>query len=88
MPVNPGDVATAPNGVRAMTDWTDGFISMKEVLRLTGLARATIDRLRRRGLFPRSFALTGATRGKVGFLRSEVMEWIGSRPIRPLTPLT
>lgn len=63
------------------------FYSMKEVMKLTGLARATIDRLRRRGLFPSSFELTGAVRGKIGFLAPEIWEWMASRRKRTLRPL-
>lgn len=63
------------------------FLSMKEVLKLIGLSRAHVDRLRRQRLFPDSFELTGAPRGKIGFLRSEILEWISTRRRRTLTPL-
>ena len=63
------------------------FLSMKEVLTLVGLSRAHVDRLRRQGLFPDSFSLTGAPRGKVGFIRSEMLDWISNRSKRILRPL-
>lgn len=62
------------------------FISMKETLPLVSLSRATIDRLRRAGEFPDSFELTGAARGKIGFLLSEVHAWMANRRKRILTP--
>ena len=63
------------------------FLSMKEVLKLVGLGRAHVDRLRRQGLFPDSYELTGAPRGKIGFLRHEVLEWLKNRRKRVLRPL-
>ena len=63
------------------------FTSMKEVLKFIGLSRAHVDRMRRKGDFPTSFELTGAPNGKVGFLRSEVLDWVSSRRRRTLTPL-
>lgn len=62
------------------------FVSKKEACKLIGLSVAQVDRLRRDGLFPDSYELTGAVNGKVGFLRCEILDWCASRRKRILTP--
>lgn len=63
------------------------FVSKKEACRLIGLSPAQVDRLRRDRKFPDSFELTGAQNGKVGFLRSEILDWCRNRQKRTLRPL-
>jgi len=63
------------------------FVSKKEACKLIGLSPAHVDRLRRSGGFPDSFELTGAPNGKIGFLRSDILEWCASRRKRTLRPL-
>lgn len=60
-----------------------GFLSMKEVCKLTGYSRTHIYRLERAGLFIRRYKLGPA---KIGFLRSEFLEWQSKRP-RAALPL-
>lgn len=54
------------------------IIRMKEVAARTGLNRTTIWRLERAGNFPRRRQLGG---GSVGWVESEIDEWIASRPV-------
>lgn len=61
---------------------TDRLIRMPELLRLTGLQRATVyKRLKDDKTFPRPVPLSTSTaRGApVAFVLSEVQEWIGAR---------
>ena len=62
------------------------FVSKKEACAMVGLSIPQVDRLRRAGLFPDSFELTGAPNGKVGFLRSKILDWCASRQKRTLRP--
>jgi predicted DNA-binding transcriptional regulator AlpA len=62
------------------------FVSLKEACRIIGLSRAQVDRLRRRGQFVDSFELTGAPNGKVGLIRSELLDWCSKRRRRTLRP--
>ena len=50
-------------------------IRRAELLRITGLSRSTQWRLERAGNFPRRIELT---QGSVGWLLSEINEWIES----------
>ena len=52
-------------------------LKLKDVVQLTGLSRVTIWRLEQRGEFPGKIALSP---NRVGWLESEVQDWIGSRP--------
>jgi prophage regulatory protein len=53
------------------------FISYEEVVRRTGLSRVTIWRMEKDGRFPKRRQI-GARR--VGWIESEVDEWMESRP--------
>ena len=59
---------------------SDRILRLPEVLARTGLARTTLWRMERRGEFPARRQITGNT---VGWLESEVSEWIESRPVAP-----
>lgn len=50
----------------------DRFIRIREVMRLTGLARSTIFLMSSTGRFPKQIALGCAASG---WLESEVMQW-------------
>ncbi|EHW0641766.1 AlpA family phage regulatory protein [Vibrio parahaemolyticus] len=55
---------------------TKRVIRMDEVKNLTGLSRATINRYRANGDFPKNLQL-GAN--SIGFFENEVIEWLESR---------
>jgi predicted DNA-binding transcriptional regulator AlpA len=61
------------------TTLTEGSCSVREAARLTGLSVATIYRLRAACDFPEAFPLT---KGRIGFLRREVLGWIEGRAAR------
>jgi predicted DNA-binding transcriptional regulator AlpA len=63
------------------------FLTKREVCKLVSLSPAHIDRLERSARFPTRFSLTGATNGKVGWLRGEILEWCAARVRRTLKPL-
>ncbi|EAT2981304.1 AlpA family phage regulatory protein [Salmonella enterica] len=50
-----------------------------EVLHLVGISRATLYRLIKKGLFPKSRKLTGERGRAVGWLEEEVIYWIKTR---------
>ena len=52
------------------------ILRLPEVLRITGLSRASIYRLVRSGTFPQSGALTART---VGWFSTDVDAWIAAR---------
>lgn len=54
------------------------LLNAKEVIAMIGLSRTTIWRLEKDGLFPKRRQIT---RSKVGWLKSEVQDWLVSRPI-------
>jgi len=54
----------------------DRIIRRPELLRITGLSRATVYRQCKEGAFPAPVQLGP---NSVGWLESEVQEWIGSR---------
>ena len=56
------------------------ILRTQEVCRRCGLSRATIWRLERAGKFPTRRCLTDSL---VGWLESEIDEWISSRAKRP-----
>jgi prophage regulatory protein len=78
-----------------LEDTCRDFLRMKmlrerEVRQITGLSRVTRWRLEQRGEFPRKVRLTQRC---VGFLESEVLDWLTKRvqareshPIPPTTP--
>jgi len=53
------------------------ILTMKEAQEATSLSRATINRYRQIGGFPKALQLT---ENRIVFLASEVNEWIGNRP--------
>lgn len=53
------------------------LLRQAEVQRRTKLGRTTLWRLERAGDFPRRRQITGTT---IGWIESEVEEWISSRP--------
>lgn len=57
---------------------TDRMLRYDAVEEVTGLDRVTIWRLERAGRFPRRRRLTARS---VGWLASEVQEWLDSRPV-------
>lgn len=57
---------------------TERILRQSEVLAITGLGRTTLWRLEKRGEFPARRRITGNI---VGWLASEVEEWIASRPL-------
>ncbi len=52
-------------------------VGEEEVTEMTNLSRVTRWRLERNGQFPKRLRLTG---GRVGWIESEIYEWIKSRP--------
>jgi prophage regulatory protein len=54
------------------------FLSTREVMDVTGMGRTTLWRLEREGEFPRRRRIVGH---RVGWLESEVDEWIAARPV-------
>ncbi len=54
------------------------MLSRDEVVEMTGISSATIWRMERRGDFPSRRQLT---EGRVGWLDSEVEEWLETRPV-------
>jgi predicted DNA-binding transcriptional regulator AlpA len=58
----------------------DGIYSVKEVCRLVGVVRETLRRWELAGEFPRRRRLSHHARGRCGYLKSEIHEWINGRP--------
>lgn len=56
---------------------TPSILRRDEVLRRTGLSKATVYRLMEAGLFPRQVLLSSRA---VGWLEHEVREWLDNRP--------
>lgn len=54
-----------------------GYLRLPAVKTLTGLGRSTIYRRIAEGRFPRPFDLDG---GRVGWRRTEIEDWLQSRP--------
>ena len=53
------------------------ILRVRETCERVGLSRSTIWRLARRGRFPQAVQLSSAA--TVGFLESEVVDWIAAR---------
>ena len=66
-------LATPPGGVME----TPSILRIDEVLRLTGLSKATVYRLMGVGLFPGRVLLSSRA---VGWRKHEVSEWLDNRP--------
>jgi prophage regulatory protein len=58
----------------------DRILSQSEVQLATNMGRTTIWRLEREGKFPRRRQIIGH---RIGWLESEVTEWIEARPLAP-----
>jgi prophage regulatory protein len=61
------------------TKLTDRVLSKKEVVSLTGLSKSTVYAYIQKGIFPAQIRL-GFKR--VGWLESELMDWISKRKIQ------
>jgi predicted DNA-binding transcriptional regulator AlpA len=57
----------------------DGYLSPRETQKVTNLSRTSIWRLENLGLFPRRRKIGAGRNGRVGYLRSEVSQWLASR---------
>ena len=62
-------VKSSKSGVLRQNCW---YLSMREVIDLTGLSRSTIDRLENRGKFPKRVELSTQ---RVGWIVEEVEAW-------------
>ncbi len=60
---------------------TDKFLSKPEVLNIAGLSHVTQWRMEKRGEFPQRRQISP---GRVGWLESEVLEWMNTRPVSEL----
>ncbi|HIE1411515.1 TPA: helix-turn-helix transcriptional regulator, partial [Escherichia coli] len=58
---------------------TNRILRKKEVLHLTGNSSATLYRLISKGFFPLSKRLTGDNGRAVGWLESDINNWVNSR---------
>ncbi len=54
-------------------------VRLKQVLQRVGISRAQVYVLMGEGLFPKNFSLSGPNGRAVGWLESDVSEWIISR---------
>ena len=59
---------------------SDRILRIEEVLDMTGLSRSSLYRRIDDGTFPAPLLLGGDTSRAVGWLESEVIAWIASRP--------
>jgi len=57
---------------------TERILRQSEVMAITGLGRTTLWRMEKRGEFPARRRITGNI---IGWLASEIEEWIRSRPL-------
>ena len=65
------------------TDTLNRIVNHAEVQQITNLKRVTLWRLEREGKFPRRRQLTPGG-GRIGWLLSDVIEWVESRPVAAL----
>ena len=56
-----------------------GFFSMKQVQTMVPLSRVHIKRLEDSGQFPRRVRLTDDPRGRFGYPKKEILDWIANR---------
>lgn len=63
--------------------YPDRFLSIEEVTEMVGFSRSSIFRREEAGHFPlrRKLGGLGGPRGRVGYLQSEVLEWMYSRKV-------
>ena len=59
---------------------SDRILRIEEVLDITGLSRSSLYRRINDGTFPAPLLLGGDASRAVGWLESEVIAWIASRP--------
>lgn len=59
-----------------MGDMAKRVLRVKEVLRLLGISRTTLFRLRRKGDFPPAVRLSTTA---IGFMAEDVSDWVNSR---------
>jgi predicted DNA-binding transcriptional regulator AlpA len=57
----------------------EGFCTVRDVCKLLHVARETLRRWERDGWFPKRVRFSRHARGRVGYLKHEVHEWIDSR---------
>ena len=60
----------------------DRVMRLSEVKRITGLSRTTIWEMERAGRFPKHIRLTAKA---IGWLESQIAEWIGELAAPPMT---
>ena len=63
---------------------TNRFLSKQDVMRMTGFSHVTAWRLEKRGRFPKRRQISP---GRVGWLESEVLEWMESCPVSDIRPV-
>jgi predicted DNA-binding transcriptional regulator AlpA len=57
----------------------EGFYTVRDVCRLLHVARETLQRWERDGWFPKRVRFSRHARGRVGYLKCEIHEWINIR---------
>lgn len=62
-----------------MTSTTQQIVRMNELLTILGVSRATINRIRAAGNFPKPVELGP---NSIGFKRDEIDAWIANRPVK------
>lgn len=63
---------------------TNRFLSKSQVLDITGLSHVTQWRMEKRGEFPTRRQISP---NRVGWLESEIVAWVESRPISAIDPV-
>ena len=63
---------------------TNRFLSKPEVLSISGLSHVTQWRMEKRGEFPQRRQISP---GRVGWLESEILDWMESRPVSNIEPV-
>lgn len=61
------------------------FVRLKEVLERVAISRAQLYLLMGKGHFPKNFSLSGPGGRAVGWLESDIDDWVASRVERPMT---
>ena len=57
----------------------DEVLTVSEVCRKLHIARETLRRWERDGWFPKRIRFSLAARGRVGYLKADVLQWIEAR---------
>ena len=63
---------------------TNRFLCKPEVLAISGLSHVTQWRMEKRGEFPKRRQISP---GRVGWLESEILAWVESRPVSNIGPV-